>query len=377
MKRFLAVLLMGVTAGCDASNGQPIPIDSLVANSRWTKIGSITPKSYAARFIPDGVLLDGVLDDPAWQAISWSKKYEDIQGPPLESPRMTTRMKIAWDSTYLYIAAEIEEPHLWGTLADSTKPVWHEDVFEVFIDPEGDTHDYLELGINLLNTRNQIQFFRAYGDAWRSDTGAWFDGFVSRMDLRGTLNDRRDEDAGWSIEIALPWSGFQRYGQTGVPAVGDVWRMNFSRVDWDLVPDSAGIGYLKRPGVREHNWSWTPQGIILMHVPEMWGYVEFRDDDSPAASVSAFHQRARGCLLDTYYRNIEFRKAAGTNARSLFELYGEEGPSADCPLEWDQKGEGFIVRVVEAETGLSASIDHRRHLSFPATDHLTVDVPRD
>ena len=27
---------------------------------------------------------------------------------------------------------------------------------------------------------------------------------------------------------------------------------------------------------REHNWVWSPQGVIDMHRPERWGVVEFR-----------------------------------------------------------------------------------------------------
>jgi len=25
----------------------------------------------------------------------------------------------------------------------------------------------------------------------------------------------------------------------------------------------------------EHNWVWSPQGAINMHIPEKWGYLEF------------------------------------------------------------------------------------------------------
>ena len=57
------------------------------------------------------------------------------------------------------------------------------------------------------------------------------------------------------------------------PAAGDEWRLNFSRVEW--LTDIFGGKYVKVPDKREDNWVWSPQGLIDMHVPEHWGYVQF------------------------------------------------------------------------------------------------------
>jgi hypothetical protein len=54
---------------------------------------------------------------------------------------------------------------------------------------------------------------------------------------------------------------------------GDSWRMNFSRVEWQI--ESSGQQYRKVPRKPEDNWVWSPQGLINMHVPDRWGYVEF------------------------------------------------------------------------------------------------------
>jgi hypothetical protein len=32
---------------------------------------------------------------------------------------------------------------------------------------------------------------------------------------------------------------------------------------------------VKAPHLAEDNWVWSPQGLINMHVPERWGWVEF------------------------------------------------------------------------------------------------------
>ena len=50
-------------------------------------------------------------------------------------------------------------------------------------------------------------------------------------------------------------------------------KINFSRVEWQItIRDGA---YEKIPKTAEDNWVWSPQGVIDMHQPEMWAYLEF------------------------------------------------------------------------------------------------------
>ena len=56
------------------------------------------------------------------------------------------------------------------------------------------------------------------------------------------------------------------------PRPGDVWRINFSRVEWQH--DVVDGHEVKRPDAKEDNWVWTPQHVVDMHRPEEWGFVE-------------------------------------------------------------------------------------------------------
>ena len=47
----------------------------------------------------------------------------------------------------------MEEPDLWGTLTARDSVIFHDNDFEVFIDPDGDTHAYYELEVNALERR--------------------------------------------------------------------------------------------------------------------------------------------------------------------------------------------------------------------------------
>lgn len=178
-----------------------------------------------------------------------------------------------WDDEFFYVAAELEEPHVWATLTEHDSVIFHDNDFEVFIDPDGDAARYFEFEINALNTTWDLYLPKAYRDQGSADN-SWETYAQSAVRVQGTLNDPSDEDQGWTVEIAFPWECFaENAGMPCPPRPGDVWRVNFSRVQW--ITDIVDGKYVKREGLKEDNWVWTPQGVIDMHQPEQWGFVEF------------------------------------------------------------------------------------------------------
>ncbi len=241
--------------------------------------GQSLPRHYGAPYLAVPPMIDGRLDDAAWAKAPWSESFVDIEGEAKPAPTWRTRMKIAWDRNCLYIAAELEEPHLWATLTTRDAVIYHDHDFEWFIDPDGDAERYFEFEINALGTVWDLFLDKPYRHGGKADNSWTITGLRSAVHLDGTLNDPGDRDRGWSVELAVPWAAFSDGGRTALPpSPGGRWRVNFSRVQWDL--DIAGGAYLKRRGsdgkpLPEHNWVWSAQGEINMHIPERWGVVEF------------------------------------------------------------------------------------------------------
>src|SRR5437867_1688147 len=74
------------------------------------------PKGYVCYRASGPIAIDGKLDDPAWKDAPWTDDFVDIEGDAKPKPRFRTRAKMLWDDQYLYIAAELEEPHVQGSL---------------------------------------------------------------------------------------------------------------------------------------------------------------------------------------------------------------------------------------------------------------------
>jgi hypothetical protein len=231
------------------------------------------PKRYTCRRAPSAVRIDGRLDDAAWSRAPWTGPFVDIQGGKQARPRFRTRAKMLWDDEYFYVAAELEEPHVWATLTAHDSVIFHDNDFEVFLNPSGDGRKYFEFEINALNTGWDLFLPKPYREGGKADNSWEIPGLRTAVAIQGTLNDASDRDRGWTLEIAFPWTAFVSRAPVARPRPGDSWRVNFSRVEWQI--ETNGKQYRKVAGKPEDNWVWSPQGLINMHVPDRWGYVQF------------------------------------------------------------------------------------------------------
>jgi hypothetical protein len=279
------------------------------------------PRGYVCYRAAGPMHIDGRLDEPSWQAVPWSEPFVDIEGAGRPKPRLQTRVKMLWDDSYFYVAAELEEPHVWATLTRHDAYIFHDDNdFEVFIDPDGDSHNYCEFEINARNTGWDLLLTRPYKDGGRAIDSWEMPGFQSAVHVDGTLNDPRDTDRGWVIEMAFPWKVLTELAMSkDPPQDGDQWRVNFSRVEWQH--EIVNGVYRRVAGTREDNWVWSPQGVVNMHRPETWGYVQFSSAAPGSVTFRPDPAWPVRCLLHAiYYRQQTFRANHGRWARSLDEL---------------------------------------------------------
>ena len=131
------------------------------------------PATYLCPRVEIPPVIDGRVDDPAWEKAPWTGEFLDIEGPAKPRPRLGTRARMVWDDEYFYVAARMEEPHVWATLTERDAVIYHDNDFEIFIDPDGDNHRYYELEINALGTVWDLFLVRPYRDGGPA-VNAWF-----------------------------------------------------------------------------------------------------------------------------------------------------------------------------------------------------------
>ncbi len=258
------------------------------------------PQGYVCLFTKSPPTFTGNLNDIPWSKADWTQDFIDIEGNSKPMPRFLTRVKMLWDEKYFYVGAELSEPHIWATLTKHDSVIFHDNDFEVFIDPNGDNHDYYEFEINALGTFWDLRLPKPYRDGGTAINEWEIPGLKSKVTIYGTLNNPLDTDEKWVVELAFPWRVLAEFaGTKSPPNPGDQWRVNFSRVQWQTAIKNNK--YEKIPNLKEDNWVWSPQHAVDMHRPEFWGYVQFEKEKTQFKSDPDWQTKCE--LMDYFYKN--------------------------------------------------------------------------
>jgi hypothetical protein len=267
----------------EASQKSRLPCDPQIAKTLVARKTTVAPK------------IDGQLEQEVWSQAPVSGRFVDLISG--DKSYLDTRVQLLWDETHLYAAYTIEEPKVRAQLTQHNDAIYTENDVELFI--AGD-NAYYEFEINARNTiyevffiwesayqtsgfaaqpefaRKNLQPFNGVGytthpRGMRLGHFNWrFPGIRTAVHVNGTLNDDSDTDRGWTVEIALPWSGiralFPEGKRTIPPKNGDLWAMDFSRFNTAKAP---------APAKDSGGWALNHHGIWDSHVPECFARVVF------------------------------------------------------------------------------------------------------
>jgi len=209
--------------------------------------------------------LDGSLLDPAWSAADTTAPFvETRQGGPAS---FAASAKLLWDKRYLYVGVEVQDALLRSGHTRRDAHLWEQDCVELMVDPDGDGRGYFEIQVSprgvVFDTRYDTRRMpKPFGHVdWDSKTRVG-------VSARGELDDRA-ADAGYTVEIAIPWQAFSPEGEgASTPAIGDEWRANLYVMDLAQEHQRAA--------------AWSPLGIGDFHVPQRFGILAF---EGPAEDV--------------------------------------------------------------------------------------------
>ncbi len=217
-----------------------------------------------------------------------------------------TRVALLWDDAYLYFGFQAEETDVWGTLTERDSKIYEENDLEVFI---AGRDAYYELEINALNTVYEVFWIwkDAFSRGWpgfdpatqrtmtldgvgghvhpRGERWGFLDwdlpGLRTAVHVDGVINSRTKTDRGWTAELALPWRGLEPLadGRALPPRDGDVWRIDCSRFQkigrsGEVLDPCAG-------------WTWNRHGHYDSHIPEVFPYVTFSEEQVSAHPETA------------------------------------------------------------------------------------------
>jgi len=237
---FLLIAIASCKSGGERRESEPTPGLAVVLAARPPRI-------------------DGSLEDPAWRlAKSTGSFVATREGGPAA---VEASAKLLWDDGYLYVGLEVQDPLLVAGHETRDAYLWEQDCVELMVDPKGDGKSYFEIEVSPRGTVFDTRF-----DARRAPPPfghvSWDSAARVGVTTRGEIDDDR-ADAGYTVEIAIPWQAFSPEGAPArPPASGEEWRANLYVLD------------LRRDGQRAAAWS--PLGAGDFHVPHRFGSITFQ-----------------------------------------------------------------------------------------------------
>lgn len=179
------------------------------------------------------LVIDGILDEVTWSHSVSTGQLVNVATGEASGTEVAGTVRLIYDERALYLGFDVFDDDLRGGFdPKQTDPhLWLKDTVEVMIDPDGDgdNRDYYEIQVNPQNLVFDSQF-DAYNMPRSEPNGPfghqeWSAGVQSAVQVRGTLDDDK-EDEGYVVEMAVPWSSFQKAKRVP-PRPQDTWRMNF------------------------------------------------------------------------------------------------------------------------------------------------------
>ncbi len=222
--------------------------------------------SYVCRRTAEEIIIDGHLTEGIWSRLAPLDDFRLADGRGI--PQLPTEVKACWDERNLYLAIICIDTDIWGTMRQRDDPIYEEEVAEAFLCSGHDLTRYFEFEFSPHNVvfdarieclENGDRRFMKAELAWNCV------GLRSAVQVVGTVDDNRDVDDKWTVEVALPFTEIGRNGRA--PAPGERWRANFYRID------RAGEGEFSC-------WSPTLADPPNFHVPARFGSLLFSEEQA-------------------------------------------------------------------------------------------------
>ena len=197
-------------------------------------------KTIECRWRNGAITIDGRNNEKTWDGaqpiesfvVFWEKR----------KAKTKTTARLLWDDSFLYFLAEMEDSDLYAYTKNKNGETWYDDVFELFFKPGGEGAKglhYYEFQVNALNTQLELSLPSRGSGGYQRFAPLTKLGMESAVKLRGTLNDWKDKDEGWTVEGRIPWSAFEPTG--GKPKPGDKWRVALCRYDYSAAFESPDL----------------------------------------------------------------------------------------------------------------------------------------
>jgi hypothetical protein len=168
--------------------------------------------------VPGAITLDGDTDDPGWLRAPGPARTGAYVLPNGKAAIPYSETRLVWGDGYLYLALYASDEDIESRADQPDGPVRLDDAFRLVFSRPG-----VEYEIDVSPRAVIADSIRREGGEWDS---TWNSGSHASKEMDGTVNNPKDRDEEWAIELAIP---LESLGLKGEP--GEIIGMSLSRCD--------------------------------------------------------------------------------------------------------------------------------------------------
>jgi hypothetical protein len=148
-----------------------------------------------------------------------------------------TYVSLSWDDKNLYLAYKSKDSKIVGsTKKNDTQLFKTDDLVELFLDPDADSQNYIEIGVNAYSSNYDmiIHCISPSCGGWDTDIS---------LDILGMKTASKITSDGYDVEIMIPFSSLTSIKDAGftIPVVGTKWKGNLFRIDYGTKTEYQAI----------------------------------------------------------------------------------------------------------------------------------------
>lgn len=158
-----------------------------------------------------------------------------------EKATQNTFVSLSWNNENLYIAYRSGDSKIIGYAKKKDSKIFNtDDLVEIFIDPDGDGQNYVEIGVNAFSSNYDLLV-----TCISPNCGGWKASLA--FDIKGMETVSKITPEGFDTEIKIPFSSLEKIknGNFTKPEAGTKWRGNTFRIDYGKTTEYLALQYYK------------------------------------------------------------------------------------------------------------------------------------
>jgi hypothetical protein len=118
-------------------------------------------RDYVVKKTTGQINIDGKIEEKEWNSASSTQVFIKLDGT-FTWGNAETRARMLWDDNYLYLLVEVIDTLIYNDYSGKDATLFNNDCFELFLDPDGDGLNYVELGVSPTNGYYDLLMTKPY-----------------------------------------------------------------------------------------------------------------------------------------------------------------------------------------------------------------------